>query len=83
MSDNKPTLTVGRLPENDVQIPSQRVSRLHARIRWENSTWLIEDAVSVNGLVYQGHRVERLALSDGDRVYLAPTAVLHYKAASV
>ena len=80
---NKPTLTVGRLPENDVQVPSQRVSRLHARIRWENSTWLIEDAVSVNGLVYQGHRVERLALSDGDRVYLAPTAVLHYKAASV
>jgi hypothetical protein len=76
---NKPMLTVGRLPGNDVQVPSQRVSRLHARIRWENSTWLIEDAESVNGLVYQGHRVERLALSDGDRVYLAPTAALRYQ----
>ena len=37
---DKPILTVGRLTGNDVQIPSQRVSRLHARIRWENSRWL-------------------------------------------
>src|SRR5712692_9818671 len=76
---NKPMLTVGRLSGNDVQVPSQRVSRLHAKIRWENGVWLIEDAESVNGLMYQGSRVERLVLSDGDRVYVAPTAILHYK----
>ncbi len=76
---NKPVLTVGRLSGNDVQIPSQRVSRLHARIRWENGSWLIEDAESLNGLVYQGQRVDRLILSNGDRIHIAPTAVLHYK----
>ncbi len=76
---NKPVLTVGRLSGNDVQVPSQRVSRLHAKIHWENGTWLIEDAESLNGLVYQGQRVDRLALSDGDRIHVAPTAVIQYK----
>ncbi len=77
---NKPMLTVGRLSGNDVQVPSQRVSRLHARIRWENGMWVIEDAESLNGLIYRGNRVDRLALTNGDRIYVAPTAVLQYKA---
>ncbi|HLG61894.1 MAG TPA: ABC transporter transmembrane domain-containing protein [Ktedonosporobacter sp.] len=76
---NKPVITVGRLASNDVQILHRRVSRLHAKIRLENGRWLIEDADSMNGLVYQGNRVERLVFSNGDKVYIAPNAVLHYK----
>ena len=76
---DKPVLTVGRLAVNDVQVPNQRVSRLHAKLRMENGAWVIEDADSVNGIVYQGNRVERHMLADGDRVYIAPTAVLYYK----
>ena len=76
---DKPLLTIGRLQGNDVCVPSQRVSRLHARIRYENNAWIIEDAESLNGIVYQGTRIERLALSNGDRIYLAPKAVLHYQ----
>src|SRR5260370_36659582 len=72
---NKPVMTVGRLSGNDVQVPSQRVSRLHAKIRWENGVWLIEDADSLNGLVYRGNRIDRLAFTNGDRIYVAPTAV--------
>jgi ABC-type multidrug transport system fused ATPase/permease subunit len=79
---DKPVLSVGRLSSNDVPIPNQRVSRLHAKIRWENAAWIIEDADSVNGLVHQGHRVERHVFSNGDRIYVAPTAVLHYQVAS-
>ena len=79
---NKQLITVGRLSSNDVQVPNQRVSRLHAKLRHENGVWLIEDAESVNGLMYQGNRIERLALTNGDRIYLAPTAVLHYKASA-
>src|SRR5579859_5618745 len=75
---NKPVLTVGRLSGNDVQVPNQRVSRHHAKITYENGIWVIEDADSVNGLVYQGNRIDRLALSEGDRIYIAPTAVLRY-----
>ncbi len=79
---NKPVLTVGRLSGNDIQVPSQRVSRLHAKIRWENGAWVIEDAESLNGLIYQGQLVERHVLSNGDRIHVAPTAVIQYKAAS-
>jgi pSer/pThr/pTyr-binding forkhead associated (FHA) protein len=75
---NKPVLTIGRLASNDVQIPNQRVSRLHAKIHEENGGWILEDAHSVNGLIYEGNRVERVALAHGDRILIAPTAVLYY-----
>jgi ATP-binding cassette, subfamily B, bacterial len=78
---DKPTLSVGRLSSNDVQVPSQRVSRLHARIYEENGTWVIEDAESLNGLVYQGQRIDRLVLNNGDRIFVAPRAVLQYQTA--
>ncbi len=80
---DKPVLTIGRLSGNDVQIPNQRVSRLHAKIRYENGFWLIEDADSVNGLVYQGSRIDHHVISDGDRIYIAPMAILHFQAAKV
>src|SRR6266496_1236483 len=76
---DKPLITIGRLQGNDVCVPNQRVSRLHARIRYENNAWVIEDADSVNGIVYQGTRVERLALNNGDKDYIAPTAMLCYQ----
>jgi ABC-type multidrug transport system fused ATPase/permease subunit len=78
---DKPVLTVGRLTDNDVNVPSQRVSRLHAKIRWiqENGTWVIEDAESLNGVTFQGQRVDQHTLSKGDRIYLAPSALLRYE----
>lgn len=75
---DKPELTIGRLSANDIPVPSQRVSRLHAKIRWENGAWVIEDAESLNGLVYQGRLVERHMLNHGDRINVAPTAVLQF-----
>lgn len=80
---NKPVITIGRLAGNDVQIPNQRVSRLHAKIRASDGAWMIEDAESVNGLVHHGRRIERLALSNGDQVYVAPGIILHYETAPV
>ncbi len=76
---DKPILTVGRLSGNDIQVPSQRVSRLHAKIRWENNAWVIEDVESLNGLVIRGQLVERHVLSNGDRIHLAPTAVIRFE----
>ncbi|MFL5661421.1 MAG: ABC transporter transmembrane domain-containing protein [Ktedonobacteraceae bacterium] len=79
---NKPELTVGRQSSNDVRIPDQRVSRLHARIRWVNGAWVIEDADSVNGLICQGNRVDRHIFTNGDRIYIAPKAAILYEAKS-
>jgi pSer/pThr/pTyr-binding forkhead associated (FHA) protein len=76
---DKPVLTVGRLSGNDIQVPSQRVSRLHAKIRWENNAWVVEDVESLNGLVIHGQLVERHVLSNGDRVHLTPTAIVRFE----
>jgi ATP-binding cassette subfamily B protein len=78
---SKPLMTIGRLSSNDIQVPSQRVSRLHAKIRAANGHWIMEDAESLNGLVYQGQRVDQVVLNSGDRVFIAPSAVLQYQTA--
>lgn len=78
---DKPSMTIGRLSSNDIHVPSQRVSRLHAKIRAVHGSWVIEDAESLNGLVYQGQRVDHLALTGGDRIFVAPGAVLQYQTA--
>jgi len=77
---DQPLLTIGRLNSNDVQIPSQRISRLHAKVRLENGVWLIEDADSLNGIIYQGQRVDRHVFSNGDKIYLASRTILSYEA---
>ena len=77
---DKPTLTVGRISGNDIQVLADRVSRFHARIRWENGSWLIEDADSLNGISYHGNRIDRHILMNGDKIMLGPKATLHYKA---
>jgi len=76
---NQLTLTVGRLANNNIQVPSQRISRLHARINWDHNAWQIEDADSLNGIVYQGKRIDRHALSNGDQIFLAPGVSLFYE----
>ena len=75
----KTVLTVGRLSTSDIYITSKRISRQHAQIVAEQGTWVIEDAGSVNGLLYQGSHVKRLVLSHGDHIRLAPDAVLIYE----
>jgi hypothetical protein len=61
------TTTIGRAPDNTITVVQPTVSRKHARLSLEGSTWIIEDLGSVNGVIFQGRRVERLILSPGDR----------------
>ena len=75
----KPLITIGRFPTSDIQIASQRVSRLHAIMRWKHGAWVIEDANSLNGLSCQGQHIDQLALVDGDRIALDPSIVLEYR----
>jgi ATP-binding cassette subfamily B protein len=77
---DKPVMTIGRLSSNNIEVPSQRVSRLHARIRWENGTWVIEDADSLNGITFQGNRVDRHVLFNGDQIVFAPRVAMYYEA---
>jgi pSer/pThr/pTyr-binding forkhead associated (FHA) protein len=80
---NRPILTIGRFSTADIQIASPRVSRFHAMIHWKNGKWILEDTDSLNGLTYQGERVDQLALTDGDYIYLDPTITILYEEESV
>jgi pSer/pThr/pTyr-binding forkhead associated (FHA) protein len=70
---------IGRFPGSDIRIPSQRVSRFHALIRWKDGAWIIEDSESLNGLTCEGQRIDQLALVHGDRISLDPAIVLQYE----
>src|SRR5947209_434618 len=78
LSQEQPIINIGRAVINDVVVPSQAVSRMHARLRFNSGTWLIEDTESLNGLLYQGNRIDQLPLTNGDRVQLAPKVAVQY-----
>jgi chromosome segregation ATPase len=62
--------TIGRTPENDVQIDARYISRHHAVILAGPTHTIIEDLNSTNGVVVNGRRVMRQALRDGDLVLI-------------
>lgn len=59
-------LTVGRRPDNDVQIDNLAVSGRHARILTIVNDSFIQDLDSTNGTYINGDRVTKPALHDGD-----------------
>ena len=77
---SKPTLDLGRAPENDIVIPSSEVSARHARFSQSGDGWLIQDLGSTNGLFYKGRRVEQQVLREGDVVYLGESVALQIRA---
>jgi hypothetical protein len=69
-------VVLGRSRECDVQIDDANVSRRHAEIRQEGSTYWIVDLESTNGTELNGTRIQRAKLSDGDRITLGETDVV-------
>jgi ABC-type multidrug transport system ATPase subunit/ABC-type multidrug transport system permease subunit len=70
-------LTIGRLPENDVAIPSSAVSRHHARISTVPGGHWIVDLGSRNGTQLNGERFrgESRWLANGDTVVVGGEAL--------
>jgi ABC-type multidrug transport system ATPase subunit/pSer/pThr/pTyr-binding forkhead associated (FHA) protein len=63
---NKPVITIGREPGNDITIPAGVVSRQHAEITQQGTTFQITDKNSVNGIYFQGHPIHQKPLVHGD-----------------
>lgn len=78
LTGEKKVLNIGRMETNDVVIPSGKVSRIHARLRYQNGMWVIEDAESLNGILHQGKRIDQLVLTGGDSVQLARGVTLRF-----
>lgn len=75
---DKPRLTIGRLPGNDIVLPFTQISRHHAEVRQRGDDWWIVDLGSTNGLHVAGLVVKEHLLRGGDRVVLAPSIALHF-----
>ena len=60
--------SVGRTPDNDLQIDAKFISRHHAVILAGPTQTIIEDLNSTNGVQVNGRRVTRQSLQDGDTV---------------
>ena len=60
--------TIGRTPDNDLQIDASFISRHHAVLLANDQQTVIEDLNSTNGVHVNGHRISREILKDGDLV---------------
>ncbi|MBS0581347.1 MAG: FHA domain-containing protein [Proteobacteria bacterium] len=60
--------SVGRTPDNDLQIDAKFISRHHAVILAGPTQTIIEDLNSTNGVQVNGRRITRQPLQDGDSV---------------
>lgn len=61
-------ISVGRTPDNDLQLDEDWVSRHHATLRLGPDATIVEDNGSTNGVFVNGKRVRRELLHDGDEL---------------
>ena len=68
---DQPVVTLGRLKENDIQLPQSTVSGFHAQILKEENNYYLVDRGSINGTFLNGQRLlagEKKLLQDGDTI---------------
>ncbi|HEX4642483.1 MAG TPA: FHA domain-containing protein [Candidatus Acidoferrales bacterium] len=69
-------VTIGRAPDNDIQIDNLAVSNYHARVYVEAGSLVVEDLNSLNGSFLNDIRVERAMLKDGDAILIGKHQIL-------
>lgn len=68
-----PRVTIGRLPDADICLPADGVSRQHAELlRDPAGRWWLRDLNSRNGTRVNGQQMTEAALSGGERVKIGP-----------
>jgi FhaA, N-terminal domain/FHA domain len=75
MRVDKRSVVLGRSRECDIQIEDANVSRRHAELRQEGTTFWIVDLESTNGVEVNGRRVKRAKLDAGDSFTVGSTEV--------
>ena len=76
-------VTIGRDPACDVVLPSEDVSRRHARVSPDGEGHLLVDLESTNGTHVNGWQVSKRLLVNGDRIQIAGFTVRYFAAGAV
>jgi FhaA, N-terminal domain/FHA domain len=72
----KPVTVLGRSAGCDVRLSDPNVSRRHAELRQQGTSYWMVDLDSTNGVEVNGARVERAKLDHGDKVTLGETELV-------
>jgi adenylate cyclase len=71
-----PHNSVGRHPENTVQLLDRIVSKEHCHVDYVSGRWVLKDLGSLNGTFVNGERVTERVLSHGDEISLGSTRMV-------
>jgi pSer/pThr/pTyr-binding forkhead associated (FHA) protein len=69
-------VVIGRIPDCDIQLLVDNVSRMHARIIYRNEEYQIEDLGSMNGVYVNGIKVEKCILREHDIIEIGGVKIL-------
>ncbi|HEV2582893.1 MAG TPA: FHA domain-containing protein, partial [Ktedonobacteraceae bacterium] len=67
---NKPIVTIGREPTNDISVPDPQVSRQHARLVYNSGQWLIEKIPAQNTISVNSRDVQQSPIANRDIIAL-------------
>ena len=74
---DEPVVTIGRLPENTIQLIGDGVSRRHLRIEEEyDGSFVLTDLHSLNGTMVSGRLVRKTPLQSGDTIVIGDVTVV-------
>jgi predicted component of type VI protein secretion system len=68
---NGPTMTLGRQPDCDVQVPLGKISRQHCQLQVNENKIFLRDMKSANGTYVNGEKITHHELVAGDIIALA------------
>lgn len=73
-----PSYTIGREPDNDLQINHPTVSRHHAKITYDGYGFYITDLGSANHVLVNGALQQQTVLRSGDAIQLGQVKIIFY-----
>ena len=76
---DKQSVVIGRSKDCDVRVSDPNVSRRHAEVRQEGTTYWVVDLDSTNGTTVNGRRQKRAKLEDDDRITVGSTELVFHR----
>lgn len=67
--------TIGRTPDNALQIHDTKASRRHTRVVRTGGAWFAEDLGSRNGTLVNDQKISRVRLASGDVITIGTTRI--------